>query len=68
MIPVTQGRGLGVAGVSAGALGDLGAVRKDREAIKSAKFCSERLIEITRIIKTGKETLRYIPAYVEVSK
>jgi len=67
-IPVTGGFGLGVAGISAAPLGDLGAVRKDPAAISSAQTGSMRLVELTRIIKAGRETLLRMPAYVEASK
>jgi multimeric flavodoxin WrbA len=67
MLPVTGGFGLGVAGISAAPLGDLGAVRKDPAAISSAQIGSMRLVELTRILKAGKEALLRIPAYVEAS-
>jgi multimeric flavodoxin WrbA len=58
MIPICQGRALGVSAISAAPPGELGAVRKYKPAIMDARFCSKRLVETTRLIKAGKEALK----------
>jgi multimeric flavodoxin WrbA len=55
MIPVAGFLSLGVPGVSAAPLGELGAVRKDPDAIRGAKLGAKRLVEFTRMIKRAKE-------------
>jgi hypothetical protein len=55
MIPVAGILSLGVSGVSQAPLGELGAVRKDPNAMAEAKNGAFRLVEMTRMIKAVKE-------------
>jgi multimeric flavodoxin WrbA len=61
---VTAGFGFGAGGVSAAPLGEYGAVRKDRFAMRNARDTGARLVQVARIVKAGKQALRYVPAYV----
>ena len=65
MIYVTPGFVHGAGGVSAAPLGEYGAVKKDRLAIRTARDSGARVVEVARLIKAGKEALRYMPAYVK---
>lgn len=55
MIPVAGVLSLGVGGTSQAPLGEFGGVRKDANALSDAQYGAARLVEITRIIKAGKE-------------
>lgn len=63
-IYVTAGFSFGAGGVSAAPLGEYGAVRKDQFAMRNAHNTGARLVQVARIVKAGKEALRYTPAYV----
>jgi len=64
MIVVSGGFQFGAGGVSAAPLGQTGAVRNDRFAMASAQSLASRLVEVSRLLKAGREALRYMPAYI----
>ena len=64
MIVVSGGFQFGAGGVSAAPLGQTGAVKNDRFAMASAQSLASRLVEVSRLLKAGREALRYMPAYI----